>query len=272
MCIVLDHIVLSCPRIQAVLREGGLISGQFTRESANNLALTLNYGSLPVAMKIKTTRDIGATLGTDSIRRSLIAGAIAFVVMCIFSVLYYRLPGVIGALSLLFFTFATLALFVLIPITMTLPGIAGFVLSIATAADANILVFERFKESLRAGRTVRAAVEAAFNRAWPSIRDSNMSTLLTCFILFVFGWDVWRERGARLRAQLGHRYRHVAVLGHVCHAHTDAHGVWQPTQRSYGAAQGAAGSLVKDEVRRMKDEVIRHFIPHPSYFSLLNNV
>lgn len=205
MCIVLDHIVLSCPRIQAVLRDGGLISGQFNRESAGNLALTLNYGSLPVAMKIETTRDIGATLGTDSIRRSLIAGAIAFVVMGIFLILYYRLPGVIGALSLLFFTFSTLALFVLIPITMTLPGIAGFVLSIATAADANILVFERFKEELRAGRTVRSAVEMAFNRAWPSIRDSNMSTLLTCFILFVFGgtFGASAVRGFALNLAIG---------------------------------------------------------------------
>ena len=141
MCIVLDHIVLSCPTIRAVLREGGLISGNFDRESANNLALTLSYGSLPVAMKIETTRDIGATLGSESIRRSLVAGIIAFVVMCVFLILYYRLPGVIGAVSLLFFTLATLAIFILWPITMTLPGIAGFVLSIATAADANLLVF-----------------------------------------------------------------------------------------------------------------------------------
>ncbi len=205
MCIVLDHKVLSCPIIRAVLRDGGLISGNFTNESANNLALTLNYGSLPVAMKIETTRDIGATLGSDSIRRSLIAGIIAFVVMCIFLILYYRLPGVIGALSLLFFTLATLALFVLIPITMTLPGIAGFVLSIATAADANILVFERFKEELRAGRTVRAAVEAAFQRAWPSIRDSNVSTLLTCLILFIFGGSFGASavRGFALNLAIG---------------------------------------------------------------------
>ena len=205
MCIVLDHIVLSCPTIRAVLRDGGLISGNYDRESANNLALTLSYGSLPVAMKIETTRDIGATLGSDSIRRSIIAGGIAFAVMCIFLILYYRLPGVMGALSLLFFTLSTLALFVLIPITMTLPGIAGFVLSIATAADANILVFERFKEEVRAGRSVRAAVEAAFQRAWPSIRDSNMSTLLTCLILFIFGgtFGASAVRGFALNLAIG---------------------------------------------------------------------
>lgn len=205
MCIVLDHIVLSCPTIRAVLREGGLISGNFDRESANNLALTLSYGSLPVAMKIETTRDIGATLGSESIRRSLVAGIIAFVVMCVFLILYYRLPGVIGAVSLLFFTLATLAIFILWPITMTLPGIAGFVLSIATAADANILVFERFKEELRAGRTVRAAVEAGFQRAWPSIRDSNISTLLTCLILFIFGGSFGASavRGFALNLAIG---------------------------------------------------------------------
>ena len=205
MCIVLDHKVLSCPTIRAVLREGGLISGNFDRESANNLALTLSYGSLPVAMKIETTRDIGATLGSESIRRSLVAGIIAFVVMCVFLILYYRLPGVIGAVSLLFFTLATLAIFILWPITMTLPGIAGFVLSIATAADANILVFERFKEELRAGRTVRAAVEAGFQRAWPSIRDSNISTLLTCLILFIFGGSFGASavRGFALNLAIG---------------------------------------------------------------------
>ena len=187
MCIVLDQRVLSCPFIRNRLSDGGQISGQFTQESANNLELTLNYGSLPVSLNIETTRDIGATLGSESIRRSIIAGVIGLVILLVFLILYYRLPGVIAALALVFFTLTSLALFVLIPITLTLPGIAGFVLSIATAADANILVLERFKEELRAGRTVRAAVEAAFNRAWPSIRDSNLSTLITCVILIFFG-------------------------------------------------------------------------------------
>jgi len=187
MCIVLDHRVLSCPFIRGVLREGGQISGQFNQEGANNLELTLNYGSLPVSLNIETTRDIGATLGSESIRRSVIAGIIGLVILLVFLILYYRLPGVVAALALIFFTLSSLALFVLIPITLTLPGIAGFVLSIATAADANILVLERFKEEMRAGRTVRASVETAFQRAWPSIRDSNTSTLITCFILLFFG-------------------------------------------------------------------------------------
>lgn len=187
MCIVLDQRVISCPVIRGVLSAEGTISGNFTRESANNLALVLSYGSLPVPLKIETTRDIGATLGADSIRRSLIAGAIALVAILAFMITRYRLPGVLSAVSLVFFILASLALFVLIPVTLTLPGIAGFLLSVAAAVDANVLVFERFREELRGGRTIRGAVEAAFQRAWPSIRDSNISTLITCAILFVFG-------------------------------------------------------------------------------------
>jgi preprotein translocase subunit SecD len=205
MCIVLDHRVLSCPYIRNQLRDGGQISGQFTQEGATNLELTLNYGSLPVALNIETTRDIGATLGAESIRRSVIAGVIGLVILLIFLILYYRLPGVIAALALIFFTLSSLAVFVLWPITLTLPGIAGFVLSIATAADANILVLERFKEELRAGRTVRAAVEAAFQRAWPSIRDSNLSTLITCVILLFFGntFGASAVRGFAINLMLG---------------------------------------------------------------------
>lgn len=187
MCIVLDRRVISCPVIRGVLSAEGTISGNFTRESATNLALVLSYGSLPVPLKIETTRDIGATLGADSIRRSLIAGAIALVAMLAFMITRYRLPGVLSAVSLVFFILASLALFVLIPVTLTLPGIAGFLLSVAAAVDANVLIFERFREELRGGRTIRGAVEAAFQRAWPSIRDSNISTLITCAILFVFG-------------------------------------------------------------------------------------
>ncbi len=187
LCIVLDRTVLSCPRIQAVLSDSGSITGNFTLEGARQLALILSYGSLPVPLKLETTRDVGATLGADSIRQSLIAGVIALIALMTFMIIYYRLPGLLSVVSLIFFTVATLAIFVLLPVTLTLPGIAGFILSIATAVDANILVFERFKEELRGGRTLRGGVEAAFQRAWPSIRDSNMSTLLVCAILFIFG-------------------------------------------------------------------------------------
>lgn len=187
MCIVLDRRVLSCPIIQQALSGEGQITGNFSVEDANQLALTLSYGSLPVPLKLETTRDVGATLGAESVRRSIIAFAIALIALAIFMIAYYRLPGILSVLSLAFFTLTSLAIFVLAPVTLTLPGIAGFVLSVATAVDANVLTFERFKEELRSGRTLRAAVEAAFARAWPSIRDSNLAAIITCVVLLFFG-------------------------------------------------------------------------------------
>lgn len=187
LCIVLDKQVLSCPVIQQVLSSDGQISGNFTADGARQLALTLSYGSLPVPLKLETTRDVGATLGADSVRRSIIAFGIALLALAIFMVIYYRVPGLLSVLSLGFFTLTSLAVFILIPVVLTLPGIAGFVLSVATAVDANVLTFERFKEELRSGRTLRASVEAAFTRAWSSIRDSNMAALITCVILMFFG-------------------------------------------------------------------------------------
>ena len=187
LCIVLDKQVISCPVIQQALSGEGQISGNFTQDSARQLALTLSYGSLPVPLKLETTRDVGATLGAESVQRSVIAFGIALVALAIFMILYYRLPGIISVASLAFFTVTSLAVFILVPVVLTLPGIAGFVLSVATAVDANVLTFERFKEELRSGRTLRASVEAAFTRAWSSIRDSNMAALITCVILVFFG-------------------------------------------------------------------------------------
>ena len=187
LCIVLDKQVISCPVIQQALSGEGQISGNFTQDSARQLALTLSYGSLPVPLKLETTRDGGATLGAESVQRSVIAFGIALAALAIFMILYYRLPGIISVASLAFFTITSLAVFILVPVVLTLPGIAGFVLSVATAVDANVLTFERFKEELRSGRTLRASVEAAFIRAWSSIRDSNMAALITCVILVFFG-------------------------------------------------------------------------------------
>jgi preprotein translocase subunit SecD len=142
---------------------------------------------LPVPLKVVQSQEIGATLGQDSIRKSAIAGAVGIVVVMVFMLLYYRLPGAIAVVALAIYAVLTFALFILIPVTLTLPGIAGFVLSVGVAVDANILIFERMKEELRGGRTLTQAVEAGFRRAWPSIRDSNFSTLITCAILFAFG-------------------------------------------------------------------------------------
>lgn len=188
LAIVLDKQVISAPSIRNAITDGqGVISGQFTIESANALAVQLRYGSLPIPLKIVESRTVGPTLGQDSLNKSVIAGIIGFSVVILFMVLYYRLPGSIAILTILIYALVTFALFRFIPITLTLPGIAGFLLSTGSALDANILIFERFKEELRSGRTLGQAVDLGWRRAWPSIRDSNIATIITCLILFWFG-------------------------------------------------------------------------------------
>jgi preprotein translocase subunit SecD len=132
-------------------------------------------------------RTVGATLGADSIRKSLLAGGIGVALLLLFMILYYRLPGLIACLSLGVYGTVLLAIFKLFAITLTLPGVAAFILSLGMAVDANVLIFERMKEELRAGRTLGAAVEAGFSRAWPAIRDSNITTFIACIVLFWFG-------------------------------------------------------------------------------------
>ncbi len=190
LCIVLDKIVISCPSIKSAIPDGqGVITlgGKATTEEASKLALQLRSGSLPIALKVAENRSVGPTLGQDSINKSIRALVIGMLVIVIFMLLYYRLPGVLADVALVIFVLVVFSLYKLIPITLTLPGIAGFALSVGVAVDANVLIFERMKEELRAGRRLDAAVEAGFERAWPSIRDSNASTLITCIILFVFG-------------------------------------------------------------------------------------
>ena len=190
MCIVLDKKVLSCPSIRSAIPDGqGVIElGQgATVQEAQELAVNLRYGALRVPLKVVQDRVVGPTLGEDSLRKSIVAGVIGMLAVITFMLLYYRLPGFLATLALLLYATVTIALFKLIPVTLTLPGIAGFVLSVGVAVDANILIFERMKEELRGGRRLDLAVEAGFARAWPSIRDSNISTLITCVILWVFG-------------------------------------------------------------------------------------
>ena len=188
MAIVLDKKVVSVPRINQAITDGkGVISGNFTIETANDLAVQLRYGSLPIPLRVATSQTIGPTLGQDSLQKSLIAGIIGVTIVVLYMALYYRLPGLVADAALLVYALITLAIFKFIPITLTLPGIAGFVLSIGVAVDANILIFERLKEELRGGKPLRQAIDAGWSRAWPSIRDSNISTLITCVILFWFG-------------------------------------------------------------------------------------
>jgi preprotein translocase subunit SecD len=188
LAIVLDKTIISAPSINSAITEGkGIIEGSFTNDTANALAIQMRYGALPIPFQVVESRVIGPTLGQDSLQKSLIAGIIGFSIVILFMGIYYRLPGFVAIISIAIYAVITLALFKLIPVTLTLPGIAGFLLSTGSALDANILIFERLKEELRSGRTFLQAVDLAWKRAWPSIRDSNIATLITCFILFIFG-------------------------------------------------------------------------------------
>ena len=188
LAIVLDKKVISAPSINSQISDGsGVITGSYTQASANAFAVQLRYGSLPVPVTVAESRTVGATLGAESVRKSVMAGAIGLGVVILFMLLYYRLPGFVADLALVTYALLSLALFKLIPVVLTLPGIAGFILSIGMAVDANILIFERLKEELRSGKTLRQAIDLGWQRAWPSIRDSNSSTLITCAILYIFG-------------------------------------------------------------------------------------
>jgi preprotein translocase subunit SecD len=188
LAIVLDNKVISAPRINSAITQGqGMIEGNFTVDSANNLAVQLRYGSLPIPLKIAESRLIGPTLGQDSLRQSILAAAIGFTLVILFMLIYYRLPGLVGILAIICYAAITFAIFKIIPVTLTLPGIAGFLLSTGAALDANILIFERFREETRNGRNTSQGVDIAWKRAWPSIRDSNIATVLTSIVLFWFG-------------------------------------------------------------------------------------
>ena len=188
LAIVLDKKVISYPSINEPITDGqGSISGSFTQESANTLAVQLRYGSLPIPLKVVETRTVGPTLGQDSLQKSLLAGAIGFAIVILFMALYYRLAGITADISILIYALIAFAIFRFIPVTLTLPGIAGFLLSTGSALDANILIFERIKEELRAGKTLRQSIDLGWKRAWSSIRDSNAATLITSSILYWFG-------------------------------------------------------------------------------------
>ncbi len=194
LAIVLDHKVISSPVIKSPITDGaGVIEGRFTLEEAQNLVVQLNYGALPIPLKVVESREVGPTLGRDSVNKSVLAGAIGLIIVVLFMLLYYRLPGLLADIALTIYALVIIAIYKfgvpgLFPfVTLTLPGIAGFILSVGMAVDANILIFERMKEELRSGRSLTLAVEQGFHRAWPSIRDSNFSTLITCGILLWFG-------------------------------------------------------------------------------------
>lgn len=187
LTIALDKQVISSPRVSAVIQDAGTITGQFTIEEAQTLALQLQYGSLPIPLRIAGTRQIGATLGAASVEASIRAGAVGLIVILLFMSVYYRLPGLLAALALILYAILNFALYKWVGVTMTLPAITGFLFSTGMAVDANILIFERMKEEIRRGNLLRDAVEAGFARAWTSIRDANLAALIVCGILWTFG-------------------------------------------------------------------------------------
>lgn len=188
MAIAMDGIVVTDARIQQAIPGGSVqITGIGTVDAATAIAIQLKYGALPIPLDVVGLQQVNATLGPAYVTASERAGIIGLIIVVLFMLIYYRLPGLLADLALMVYASVVFALFKLIPVTLTLEGIAGFVLSIGMAVDANVLIFERFKEELRAGKTLGAAIDAGFARAWTSIRDSNISTMLTCIILFWFG-------------------------------------------------------------------------------------
>lgn len=207
LAIFLDSAPVSAPVVQQEIIGGSaVITGQFTTQQTKDLSIQLNAGALPVPIEILQQHFIGATLGGQSVQKSLIAGVIGITTILVYMIFYYGFYGLIADIALIIYALIVLAifrtgLFVIPPVTLTLAGIAGFILSIGMAVDANILTFERMKEELRLGKTGKTALEHGFSRAWTSIRDSNISSLITAFILYVFGTSV--VRGFALTLAIG---------------------------------------------------------------------
>jgi preprotein translocase subunit SecD len=188
IAIYLDDQPIQVANVESVITGGqAQISGSFTIGEAQETVRFLNAGALPVPLKLVEQRTIGATLGQESIHRSLVAGMVGLLLVALFMILYYRILGLIAVIALMLYTLISLALFKMIPITLTLAGITGFILSVGMAVDANILIFERLKEELKEGKSYRRAIHDGFDRAWSSIRDSNASSILTALILYNFG-------------------------------------------------------------------------------------
>lgn len=188
IAIFLDGQAISIPTVQQQITDGqAVISGSFTVDEARDLARQLKDGALPVTIDLIQQQTVGASLGADSLAKSLRAGIVALILVAVFMILYYRLLGLMAVFALAIYGVLTLAIFKLIGVTLTLSGIAGFVLSIGMAVDANVLVFERFREERKDGKDIEEAIKLAFEKAWSSIRDGNISTLITCFILGSFG-------------------------------------------------------------------------------------
>lgn len=187
VAIYLDGSPISIPTVQNEIPSGqATISGNFTIQEAKELAQRLQAGALPVPISLVAQQSVGPMLGAESVSASLLAGLYGFLLVIIFMVLFYRIPGIVSVFALACYGVVVVAIFKLVPVTLSLSGIAGFILSVGMAVDANVLIFERLKEELKAGRPMGSAIDDAFARAWPSIRDGNVTTLIVCFVLFLF--------------------------------------------------------------------------------------
>jgi preprotein translocase subunit SecD len=184
--IFLDNQLISAPTVQSVIKEKGVITG-LNLEAAKTLAIQLNSGSLDVPLTLVERRDIGATLGEDSLKKSLQAGIIGSAMVIIFMIAYYRFSGLMACLALIVYVVLNLAIFKLIPVVLTLPGIAGFLVSVGMGVDGNVLVAERLKEELRRGRTLGAAIEEGFRQSWSAILDANVTVFIACAVLYWLG-------------------------------------------------------------------------------------
>jgi len=195
--IFLDDAPITIPVVKQEIIDGqAVINGTFTQDEAKNLALQLNAGALPVPVSVVEKSTVGATLGQTSVEKSVYAGSVGLVIVAIFMIAQYGWLGLLADMALVVYGLLTFAIFRSIPITLTLPGIAGFILSIGMAVDSNILIFERFKEEKRAGRPWKVAMELGFGKAWDSIRDANFTTLITCAILYNPGnWEFLPSSG-----------------------------------------------------------------------------
>jgi len=184
----LDGTLLQAPTVQSVISGGrAQITGGFSVKEAQRISRELNAGALPVPITLLSQQSIGATLGQESLQKSLVAALAGLALVLLFMVLVYRIPGIIAGIALILYALFLLSLFKLIPITLTLAGIAGGILSLGIAVDANILIFARMREELREGKSFGSALEEGFSRAWPAIRDGNITTLAVALILFWFG-------------------------------------------------------------------------------------
>ena len=186
--IYLDDQLISAPTVNSAITSGpAVITGNFTVNQAKQFAQQLNYGALPVPISLVQENSVGASLGSDAIARSLIAGLVGILLLAAYLIAYYRVPGILAVLAIAVYATLNIALYKLIPVTLTLAGIAGFIISIGIAVDTNILTFERLKEELRLGKPVPVAVQQSFKRAWTSIRDSHIAGLISASIIFIFG-------------------------------------------------------------------------------------